>query len=424
MHVFCAKHLILTGQSRLLSGLVFELDGHVGYRWSMLAVVYLCMLSFALVFQSVPPILTLVRQELDVSHAQAGLLMSLFALPGIFVAIPGGILSDRLGARRTGVAALVLMAVGTAILGTSSSLVQAYAGRIVSGVGGLTLAVVLPQLLSKWFARKELGLGMGVYNTAMPLGTILSLNVFGMLGESHSWRVSIAITTAVSTIALLVFLLFYREPDEEAGKAGFGLAVADATGSGASIWLVGICWMWFNAALISFVTFSSDFLVSRGYGIGHASSISSLVMLGSLALSPIVGYIVHKYGKESVFIGTGGFLLAVLVYYVPASSLLVPLFVLAGVAASLVPAPIYSLPARIVRPQDLGLAFGIMTACLNVGVLAGPYLVGLVRDCTGDYVLGFHLMAVFALLLTSTIGLFSLLRPRGKRAGRRTVLGL
>lgn len=395
----------------------------MGYRWGILAVVYLCMLSFALVFQSVPPILTLVRQELAISHAQAGLLMSLFALPGIFVAIPVGVLSDRLGARRTGVAALVLMAVGTAILGTSSSLVQAYAGRIVSGVGGLTLAVVLPQLLSKWFIRKELGLGMGIYNTAMPLGTILSLNIFGMLGESYSWRVSIATTTAMSTVALLVFLLFYREPDEEVGKAG-GLAAADATGSGASIWLVGICWMWFNAALISFVTFSSDFLVSRGYGVGHASSISSLVMLGSLALSPIVGYVVHKHGRESVFIGTGGFLLAVLVYYVPASSLLVPLFVLAGVAASLVPAPIYSLPARIVRPENLGLAFGIMTACLNVGVLAGPYFVGLVRDFTGDYVLGFHLMAVFALLLTSTIGLLSLLRTRGKRGGRRTVLGL
>lgn len=389
----------------------------------MLAVIYLCMLSFALVFQSVPPILTLIRQELNINHAQAGLLMSLFALPGIFVAIPGGVISDRFGARRTGVASLVAMIAGTIILGTSSSLIQAYAGRIVAGVGGLTLAVVLPQLLSKWFVGKELGLGMGVYNTAMPLGTILSLNVFSMLGESFGWQVPIAITTAASILALFVFLVFYKEPDKEVNKARVSSAVADSTGFGPSIWLVGICWMWFNAALISFVTFSPDFLVSRGYEVGLAGSMSSLVMLGSLALSPIVGYLVHKNGKESLFIGVGGVLLAALVYFVPTSSLLVPLFVLTGVAASLIPAPIYSLPSRIVRSENLGLAFGIITACLNIGVLAGPYLVGLVRDFTGDYVLSFHLMTIFALLLTNTIGFFSLLGARRKRR-QKTPQGL
>jgi predicted MFS family arabinose efflux permease len=379
----------------------------------MLAVVYLCMLSFALVFQSVPPILTLIRQELDVSHAQAGLLMSLFALPGIFVAIPGGAISDRFGARRTGLAAMLLMIAGTLILGTASSISHAYAGRIIAGVGGLTLAVVLPQLLSKWFVGKELGLGMGVYNTAMPLGTIVSLNVFSTLGESFGWRAPIATTSAMSLVALLVFLLFYREPDEEAAKAKGCSATAESPGL--SIWLIGICWMWFNAALISFVTFSSDFLVGEGYEVSLAGSMSSLVMLGSLALSPIVGYVVHKNGNESAFIGTGGVLLAILIYFVPVSSVLVPLFVLTGIAASLIPAPIYSLPPKIVRSKNLGLAFGIMTACLNVGVLAGPYLVGLVRDLTGNYVLGFHLMTVFALLLTNTIGLFSLLKGRRKR---------
>ncbi|MCK5563537.1 hypothetical protein KAI30_05125, partial [Candidatus Bathyarchaeota archaeon] len=52
------------------------------YRWKILAMSYFCMLAFALVFQSIPPILTLIISELNITHAQAGLIISLFALPG------------------------------------------------------------------------------------------------------------------------------------------------------------------------------------------------------------------------------------------------------------------------------------------------------------------------------------------------------
>ena len=388
-----------------------------GYRWKILVMVYVCMLSFALVFQSIPPLLSLIRQDLDISHAQAGLLMSLFALPGIFVAIPGGAISDRFGTRKTGLASLGLMIAGTLIVGTSNSPVQAYAGRVVSGVGGLTLAVVLPQLLSKWFVGRELGLGMGVYNTAMPLGTILSLNVFTVMGKGFGWHVPTLVTTLVSVVALLVFLLLYREPVEETRKARSKTTVSSAS-LGLSIWFVGLSWMWFNATLISFITFSSDFLVSRGYEIGSVGFISSLVMVGSLLLSPVVGFFVHRSGRENTFIGVGGLLLASLIFSVPMFPFVVPFFILIGIAASLVPAPTYSLPPKIVKPENLGLAFGIMTACLNIGVLGGPYLVGVARDLTGDYFLGFHLMAFFAVLLAITIGLFSFLRVRGRDAQR------
>jgi MFS family permease len=381
----------------------------------MLIIIYLCMLSFALTFQSIPPILTQIRREFNLTHAQAGLLMSFFALPGIFVAVPGGALSDRLGMKRIGLASLGFMTLGTLVVGTSNSAAQAYVGRIASGVGGLTLAVVLPQLLSKWFIGRELGLGMGVYNTAMPLGTILSLNVFGILCEDFGWQAPIFVTTGASATAFLAFLLFYKEPQGVVADSKGDLAVAGSASWGWSIWFVGICWMWFNAALISFITFSTDFLVNRGYEAGPAGSLSSLIMAGSLLLSPVVGYGVNRFGREDVFIAAGGILLATTIFLVPTTASTAPLFILAGLAASLIPAPTYSLPSRIVRPENLGQAFGVLTACLNIGVLGGPYLVGLTRDLTGDYALGFRLMALFAVLVTTTIGLFSLLTTRRKR---------
>ena len=91
-------------------------------RWVMLGVAYLCVLVYAALLQSVPPVLSLVMDELRLSHAQGGLLMSLFALPGIFISIPAGLLADRYGQRTIGLAALGLTVAGTVIFATGSSL--------------------------------------------------------------------------------------------------------------------------------------------------------------------------------------------------------------------------------------------------------------------------------------------------------------
>ncbi len=337
--------------------------------------------------------------------------MSLFALPGIFISLPGGIMSDRFGMKKVSITSLILMVIGTLIVGASNTFFQACLGRIISGIGGLTLAIVLPQMVSRWFLGKELGVGMGVFNTAMPLGTILSFNGFGVIGEILGWQAPVFLTATMAIIALLLFLWLFKEPVQDLREANTNV-FRDISRLGLSIWLVGFSWMWFNAAFISFLTFSSRFFEAKGYGIGSAGFMSSLVMMGSLFLSPLIGYFLYRFGRESTLIGVSGVILASLIFSIPTSPYAVPLLVLIGLFAALVPAPVFSLPPKIVKPKNIGLAFGTVTACLNIGILAGPYLAGLARDFTGEYTLSFYLMALFAILQTVTIGLFSLLERR------------
>ena len=73
-----------------------RIDGNgAGSRWRILAVLYLCQLSFAVTFQSMPPVMSLVIAHFSLSHHEAGLLMSMFSLPGIFLSLLSGMLSDR-----------------------------------------------------------------------------------------------------------------------------------------------------------------------------------------------------------------------------------------------------------------------------------------------------------------------------------------
>jgi MFS family permease len=362
------------------------------------------MLAFVIVFQSIPPVLSLIIHELGISHSEAGLLMGLFALPGIFLAIPGGLLSDYYGGKRIGAISLGLMFVGTAVSTLSPGFYLLAAGRLIAGIGALTFVVVAPQILSQWFFKNELGLAMGIFNTAVPLGTIIVFNTFGRLGTMLSWRLLIFITMIFSLAALFIFLLLFRSPPVTENSVKSDKLLTNPFKIGIDIWLVGGAWMWFNAGIISFMTFAPDYFVLRGYDIGYAGFLASIVMFGSLVLSPIIGYLTHRFGGKEIFIASGGILLTIILLLIPMSGLsIIPLMIFLGIAAALIPAPIFSLPPDILPPAKLGLGFGIITTLVNVGIMLGPYFVGLVTDITGEYEASFLLMAVLTFLTSPFI---------------------
>ena len=134
------------------------------YRWVILILSYLCMLGFAFSLQSIPPILTLIIKELDLTHAEAGLLMSLFALPTVFLAVLFGSLSDRWGPFKIGVISLILVTVGTIIFAVSDTFLFAGSGRAIAGVGAAAVSIVSAQIVSQWFRKRELGTAMGIWD--------------------------------------------------------------------------------------------------------------------------------------------------------------------------------------------------------------------------------------------------------------------
>ncbi|NMB42311.1 MAG: MFS transporter [Firmicutes bacterium] len=373
-------------------------------RWRALFFIYIFMLVFAVSFQCIPPVLGFIVSSLKISHAQAGALMSFFALPGIFLSIPGGILADVYGSKRAGTAALTIVLLGTLLVGLGGSFFLLATGRVIAGIGALMIAVVAPQAISRWFANRDLGKAMGIYNTAMPLGTIFTLNMFGRLAASSHWRTPILLVVAYSVLVLLLFYFRYpalpgKEKQRSHEKPDFKKSVHAIGKIGWPIWLVAIIWMMYNASAISFLTFAGDYYTSVGYDISYAGFLASLLMIGSLIFSPLVGSLTDRVGKEELFIVGGCTVLAILLFLVPRTGLN-PLLLggLIGFFAPFTPAPVFSLVPKVVPAEQTGLGYGISSTCLNVGVLVGPLLVGFFFDWTQSYLPGFNLMAVFALI--------------------------
>ncbi len=391
------------------------------YRWVILFMVYICMLVFAFTLQFLPPILPTIIANLQLSHAQAGLLMSLFTLPSIFLAVLAGLLSDRWGTYKVGLFSFFLVITGTLIFALSRTFLLAGLGRTIAGAGAVTLTIVAAKILSQWFKGREVGSAMGLYNTAMPVGSIICFSTFGKLAASAGWRTPVFITAAVSLLGLVAFLLLFKDaPDlpqkEDLNKQEGKNIFSNVLYIAGLVWMAALCWLLFNAAVISFSTFAPDFFISKGKTIGHAGFLTSLLMWGSLILSPVIGRLIDKFNSNGIFIGAGGAILAISLVFVSKTTSFLPPMAVMAVAVAFVPTPVFSYLSKNLPSKDLGLGFGILGMVSGMGMFFGPYLSGMIRDKTGSYETVFLFLAVLSLLITAAAVIFQLRTKNAKEA--------
>src|SRR5438445_669698 len=154
-------------------------------------------------FQSVASVGPLLVPELGLAWAQLGTLIGVYMLPGAFFALPGGMLGQRLGERRTVVASLALMVAGGLVTAASHGFALAVSGRLLSGVGAVLMNILLAKMVADWFAEGELTTAMAIMLSSWPVGLGLAAATLGGVATSSSWRMAVA-TAGLATLLLPV----------------------------------------------------------------------------------------------------------------------------------------------------------------------------------------------------------------------------
>jgi len=398
------------------------------------------MMVFAFTLHNLSPILTIVMEDLAMTHSQAGMLMTFLAVPGIVLALAAGILSDRFGPFRIGVMSLVITLVGTLLLAVSDSFFLAAVSRVIAGLGISAISVVSAQFLSQWFRDDSEGTAMGIFNIVVPLGTIICFSTFGSMAQTWNWSIPVYISASFCFLVLLLFVILYRHPPVGSSTASLpkkqrggrvGSRETQGTGGnreginsikrilriGFPIWILGLCWMWYTAATIAFSTFAPDFFVSEGYSISYSGFLSSILMWCSLIIAPLVGRWLDRIGNNDLFIAGGGSLVALGIFLITLSDAYIPILLCIALGMALVPTPTFAFPSRIVAKEKLGQAFGILTMFISLGMLFGPYLTGLIRDRSGGYSDSFRFLALLSVLIPINAFLLRFYLSRQKAEG-------
>src|SRR4029077_7217548 len=96
---------------------------------------------------------------------------------------------------------LALMVAGGAMT-ASDSFALAFAGRLISGVGGIAMSIMLTKMTTDWFAGKELVSAMSILISSWPLGIALALVLLPQIAAVSSWQAVMLVATAFTLVCL------------------------------------------------------------------------------------------------------------------------------------------------------------------------------------------------------------------------------
>jgi len=374
-------------------------------KWLMLAVSYFMNFSYLFAMQSYPPVISDIMKTFGISYGQAGLLMSIMGLSGIFLALPCWGLIAKWGLKRVGGLGLFICTLGALVTLMSNSFILFGIGRFMLGVGGVLTTVSSFSIVPLWFAEKDMGKAMGIKALDMSTATVITFNLYPIIASYYGWRFSFMSSTVVLLASMVSFLLVFEETPQEQGVSTFeGIA-------NPQVWILGAIWAFFNMSIISFTTWAGTFFIeSKGVPINLAFFMASLSMLISVLLAPFVGALSDKVRKRKVFIVTSSVGMAVSLLFIARLSLpflFLPVLSFA-VATPFLPVNVFSLSSQILSSERAGLSFGVLFTGNYIGALLGPLLTGYTRDVFPEFS-SFFVIAIFSFL---TFLSASLLRTR------------
>lgn len=372
------------------------------FRWVVLFCLFYAFVAYAFVFQAVPPLIDVLTEQFSIaSAAQAGLLMTIVVVPGIFLSLPAGLIADRYGFKGLGVASIALTVAGSLVAAIADSFQILLLGRLILGIGGAFLVTSLPAAIAQWFSRGELGKAMGFYGTNMPVATIASfLAASLLLLFFNDWRHTFLVGAILAGTAMVIFILFVREgpiaKSQNQEKAPFWRALRSL-----ELWKVGLVWLLFQMAAISFLSWApSIFHNYRGLDLVNASLLASVLMIAAIPFVPFFGWLSDRIRRRKLFLVAGPFLMALALVssaYSAGLGLVVSVAFL-GFAAAMVPSVVSAMPVEILEPEAVGVGFGVMAACLNIGVSLAAPLFGYLFDVTGSLEVSFVGIAAFSVV--------------------------
>ena len=355
-----------------------------------LAAGYALTVAFALSLQFLPPVIPVMKTSLDMTAGQAGALMSSLALFGIIVSPLVGYLADRWGGRTVGLLGLVCLIAAEAWFALSTSYANLLMARLTMGIGAATLSVLGAQIVSENFAgTRYLGAAMGTMNTAVPTGILVSQLGFSRLAAARGWQAPVWACLVFTCVVAIACFLFYRDPEPPYDETPVSL-VAGLRRLNPQIWVLGLVWLFWNAGALVLLTFANDLLVGRGMSPQTAGTMAAILMLFPVVASTFMGHVLdrRRWQARGAALACLMFAVCVTLLGVVSGSVL-PLFLGISFTFALAPMGVFALAPHLMHGRESGLGYGVLAGMLNIGVLFGPAIGGIVRDATGSYLASF-----------------------------------
>jgi MFS transporter, ACS family, hexuronate transporter len=410
-----------------------------GYRFVILGVVWTSYLIVYLSRLSVGPLAPFLKDSFNLSNAEVGSLMSATAITYAPSMIFAGLLVDRIGVKRVLVGGTLVAGVSVALLFLAPSYPVLLALLALSGFGCGCIYPSGIKALMTWFPPREWATAIGLNQSAINVSGIVGAAVLPTVAVKLGWQYGFLLVGLVALVISAVCSLLYREPTSLADVPAAARAardeenelIADAAAAGDAVpgpagwrqaldllrrrdvWLLCLTGLFLGivefSVLAHLVLFLNKALLYTAVAAGGLRAICEAAGgVGKPGSGIVSDRLFHGRRKPALFglcIGAAAVCVLFAVFDGHLGWGVYPGLVLFGVAAVGWGGLYGTLAGELGGKKQAGLAAGLCSAVVNLGIVVGPPAFGYLVDATGSYRASWVLMAACAGAAVVTVSL-------------------
>jgi len=240
-------------------------------------------------------------RELGFSPITQGYIAAAFQLSYSLFQVPGGMLGDRLGARKALPMIVLWWSAFTSLTALAWSASVMIGVRFLFGIGEAGAFPIATRSLSRWMLATERGFAQGVTHAGSRLGSALTPPIVVWLILQYGWRVPFFVFGAVGVVWAIAWFAYYRDtPEEHSGVNAAELEMIHKGGairksaaasvpwrkilSAPTMWYLCPMYFCYNYSLQVYIVWYPTYLLkARGMTLAEMGFYASLPLLAGTA---------------------------------------------------------------------------------------------------------------------------------------------
>jgi sugar phosphate permease len=356
-------------------------------------------------------------RTLGFSRAASGTIYNSYLFVYISVTPFTGYLTDRLGARRVITVCLLILGLGTFLMGTAENLWQASLFFALTGLGASGIWTPVLTIVQRWFAHHRRGFAMGLVATGYGIGFATMGVVFPWIVARFEWRYAWFFLGGMAFVMVLVSGILLRSDPAGSGLKPWGHR--DSSGSKDNLpgtekkrvpltailqnhqfWIIGGSYFAITYSCYGITTFMVDYAKYQlGMPLEKAAFLATIhgigQIIGVLTILPLSDYL----GRRKTTIISNAFIVVALIGILACGDMWGLLYTFIGCLGIFygVTFPIYGLCAGDYFPQEaIGTVIGAWTPFYGSGAIIAHWVTGILRDKNGVYDQAFMIFIITA----------------------------
>lgn len=374
-----------------------ETGGARKHRVANVSLILACMSFQTVSLGGVALFLPIILKDLGLTFTQGGTISAAAVLVYALMQIPSGYLADRYGLKKI----FFLGVLGTVVLCFSFGLVSTYWHAVLNQmVAGFFRALLFASglvLLASWFGPQRRATAMGLSLIGLFSGQVLINAVGPSLLERFDWRFPFFAFASAGIVASFGYLWSTKGGPDEVSAHKVSLVDVFQLFRYPFIWVVGVV-QYVRLGVYGGLSFWLPTLLidEKGLSLQITGFILALRTMLSAPTNMVGGYISDRLKKPTAVIGISLVVIAlttVLMVRVDGIVMIVVMNVINALFIQLYFGPLFAIPVERYGSHMTGTLTGLGNFFANLGALSFSYLLGFVKDRTGQLEWGFYTIA-------------------------------